>query len=437
MTFFYCSSTFYFTVLVDGYEELLRVVKRTIPIIYEYEVHYLRRFGIYWSLLHRRIYQKLVYIRFATVVLKCLVELKKKEEDDLFKRYLSFDVDFCKMDYLWEPVWDKLEEYNSSLKQLDRHYQVGFFSKSFELLQSDSLPIKQGIIPPHKWAAHENRELVWRNILQHIRKYLPDKIRSNFHFTEKCDKCSNDLDLHENICECVTCSIAGPKRFIKGNSEIKQCSKCVNITGYCELFPGKKLYDHIAKNHPKDETEQYYDCESDSLGSYHISWAIFKQIKSRRAYTFRTLDEKYFCYDCKEHTCWIARKIINNKITKNLSNYLIDNYIDIPIAPSEVAPMMTEIMLYISQLYDDPKCIDKEFEEDEILMYFWTIVVTLFAKCFKDEINNTGVNLSLFEIAGKDIRLKRNAILGDEDSILIRSLLYKMGTSCDSIFPTR
>lgn len=69
---------------------------------------------------------------------------------------------------------------------------------------------------------------------------------------------------------------------------------------------------------------------ADNTSLYHISWAIFKHLPDRVAYTWTTLEPKRFCIfqsePCKINACRVAINIIAMLYPLNLSKFLIKSY---------------------------------------------------------------------------------------------------------------
>ncbi|KAL1377676.1 hypothetical protein pipiens_016099 [Culex pipiens pipiens] len=69
---------------------------------------------------------------------------------------------------------------------------------------------------------------------------------------------------------------------------------------------------------------------ADNTSLYHISWAIFKHLPERVAYTWTTLEPKRFCIfqgePCKINACRVAINIIAMLYPLNLSKFLIKSY---------------------------------------------------------------------------------------------------------------
>lgn len=69
---------------------------------------------------------------------------------------------------------------------------------------------------------------------------------------------------------------------------------------------------------------------ADNTSLYHISWAIFKHLPERVAYTWTTLEPKRFCIfqgePCKINACRVAINIIAMLYPLNLSKFLIRTY---------------------------------------------------------------------------------------------------------------
>ncbi|XP_055617273.1 uncharacterized protein LOC129762771 isoform X2 [Toxorhynchites rutilus septentrionalis] len=419
------------TYILDGYDRLLHSSKELTPLLFELQRGHLHKFRLTWNLINKRMYERFVYFEVQKIIPDCIVKLKELLHEDDYKsivcRFIHFDNDMNAMTQTWCDAWCLLHEYHKTREDAARRKRIhsahlllltvreSEFNFDAEVLQRRERSIVE-------WLPVDDRCLVWQYALHNLKtKWI---VCTNPRLTApivniNCKKCNNTLAAHHVECICRTCMLAGGTCYVEPKKEL-YCAKCSffntldqhysDYVGSSSRKPSgeKSLKKHIngmivssqssssrstveialveppekgtgVGNSPaiatRDTTNSTSKLDVTKKSSnnnailYHISWAMFKHIPGRQAYTWTTLEPKRFCIfqaePCKMNACRIAINIIAMLYPLNLSKFLIKSYY--PLKDNERRRMVenwnTDVKQFMQKFCDD---INKRWRKEVV-----------------------------------------------------------------------
>ncbi|XP_058467636.1 uncharacterized protein LOC131440392 [Malaya genurostris] len=379
--------------ILDGYDKLCHSAKALSPLLFELQRGHLQQFSLTWCLINKRMYQRFVYLEVQKIIPECILKLKELLFDDEYKtmvyRFIQFDDEMNSTSQIWRDVWSLLHDYHKAKEDSARRKRI---SSAHSLLlavkQSEFNFIpeiqRQKERPIVEWLSLEDRNLVWQYVIHNLKiKWIAcTNPRLNASIENiQCRKCNFALATHYVACDCRTCLIAGGT-CLGISKEQLYCAKCSffkkldrDYLDYIGEFFNKPLSEKQFQERKQlngilspsqssssssstmeiavpeqTETDLQDDPSTgaprkdgstvttvspvvglvDNTSLYHISWAIFKHLPERVAYTWTTLEPKRFCIfqgePCKINACRVAINIIAMLYPLNLSKFLIKSY---------------------------------------------------------------------------------------------------------------
>ncbi|XP_023294195.2 uncharacterized protein LOC111677329 [Lucilia cuprina] len=499
--------------ILNGYDDLMRISEQVASYLFAFENDFLRKFSLTWKLLCQRLYQQHVHFHLADTMLACIITLKEEEltahHTDLIKRYIQFDDIMNYVEKRWTDVWIELNKFNLSEVERKRRKSLLDVYRIFDTVVQDAIGFSlQDSVDDNDFYDFrflKNRRLAWKNIMSYTKMKWPDGFfqpPNTLVIDDKCQTCNVSLDYHADYCKCITCSIAGGPLPPRRNADGK-CSKCLaheivekdvnfydsKILNVCASDDFQNLVSKTSNNGAKRKNtalqevgqELYstlasvgemlnvndYETSSETAStnnSYHISWAVFNHLNNRKRYPHATIEEEYFCRDCKLPSCLLAHKILANKISPSLSQDLVHYYQPMSMSREELRSILPNIMLYNRKLVASNNGLDLIDVHDLVVKIYWIFIISIYAIYFinyddndEDDGNdkdasavtgggnhddnvagNTGDNemqehtkrkasyLDILELVNNDIKVNVDKITGNKDDTKFLEFLDKV-----------
>ncbi|XP_058813321.1 uncharacterized protein LOC131677496 [Topomyia yanbarensis] len=379
--------------ILDGYDKLCRSAKALSPLLFELQQGHLQQFSLTWCLINKRMYQRFVYLEVQKIIPECILKLKELLFDDEYKtmvyRFIQFDDEMNSTSQIWRDVWSLLHDYHKAKEDSARRKRISSAHSLLLAVKESEFNFgpeiqRQKERPIVEWLSLEDRNLVWQYVVHNLKtKWIAcTNPRLNASIENiQCRKCNFALGTHYVTCDCRTCLIAGGT-CLGISKEQLYCAKCSffkkldrDYLDYIGEFFNKPLSEKQFQERKQlngmttssqssssssstteialpdaSETELQVDLSAgaarkdgsvvatvssvvgviDNTSLYHISWAIFKHLPERVAYTWPTLEPKRFCIfqgePCKINACRVAINIIAMLYPLNLSKFLIKSY---------------------------------------------------------------------------------------------------------------
>ncbi|XP_065371189.1 uncharacterized protein LOC135963317 isoform X2 [Calliphora vicina] len=483
--------------ILNGYDDLMRISEQVASYLFAFENDFLRKFSLTWKLLCQRLYQQHVHLHLADTMLACIITLKEEEltshHTDLIKRYIQFDDIMNYVEKRWTDVWIELNKFNLSEVERKRRKSLLDVYRIFDTVVQDAIGFSlQDSVDDNDFYDFrflKNRRLAWKNIMSYTKMKWPDGFfqpPNTLVVDDKCQTCNVSLEYHADYCKCITCSIAGGPLPPRRNADGK-CSKCLaheivekdvnfydsKILNVCASDDFQNLVSKTSSNCTKRKNTALQEVGQElystlaSVGEmlnvndydpsvektttsinniYHISWAVFNHLNNRKRYTHATIEEEYFCRDCKLPSCLLAHKILTNKISPSLSQDLVHYYQPMSMSREELRSILPNIMLYNRKLVASNNGLDLIDVHDLVVKIYWIFIISIYAIYFinyddDDDENyadnhdgNTGdldkkctfSYLDVLELANNDIKVNMDKVTGNKDDTKFLEFLDKV-----------
>uniref|UniRef100_A0A1B0C0V3 Uncharacterized protein n=1 Tax=Glossina palpalis gambiensis TaxID=67801 RepID=A0A1B0C0V3_9MUSC len=466
------------TYILNGYDEIMRISEKVATCLFAFENAFLRKFTLTWKLLCQRLYQQHVYLNLTDTMLACIITLKDEELTSrhaaLIKRYIHFDDTMNYVDKRWTDVWIELNKFNLTDLERERRKNSMDVFQIFDTVMQDSIAFalqdSAGESDFYNFASLKNRRLVWHRIMTYAKTKWPKGFfepPNTLVVEDKCKKCNLLLEYHSEGCKCITCSIAGgplpPRKDadgfchkcsaqnVLGEKEVNFYeSKILNIctnddflssvkTNNIETKPKNTAFSEVTREvdaipcDDKTPSDNKIDvCQPSSLtpsfNTYHIAWAVFSHLNNRKRYPYEIVEEAKFCINCKLAQCQLARKILNNEISLDLSRELIRFYQPLSMTREELRSILPNIMFYNRKMIASNNRFDVMDVHDYVVKIYWIYVISIYASYFPclDNIKKIPLNLQCLELYNNDIRVNVESLKGNKDDTKFIEFLDKI-----------
>ncbi|KAG4067279.1 hypothetical protein HA402_000270 [Bradysia odoriphaga] len=442
--------------ILDGYDKVCTASKALSPLLFELQKGHLQKFSLTWNLLNKRMYQRWVYMGVKELIPECILKLKTILDTEKYKamvyRFIKFDDEMTLLTFKWREIWSLANAYHMEDHDFERRRRMCSVHSILQSIKNTKFKIdfKQFEDPKQtsntvKWLTMDDRDTVWNYTVYFLRnKWVEcDEHRLYAEITKvQCLKCDFALATHYVDCPCRTCMLAGGPCFtqIKENSTQFFCTKCTvfekldreYLDCVTEFINTKSdeankkvrlVYQAKDANKPITFSIDNMIDPSDEWNrdhGYHLSWAVFKHLPTRRPYNTLNFSVEHFCSfqspPCNRNECRVATQIIAGLYPLNFSKFLVSAYQ--PLNEDERKELMNIQHLYFTYLIrklcnDNTKTVsqasvnDMIYDVDDTDYALLCDIGSAFAECY---LTDTKIPLeealdSCFSFDGLDIEL--------------------------------
>ncbi|XP_033244271.1 uncharacterized protein LOC108154167 isoform X3 [Drosophila miranda] len=449
------------TYILDGYSDLNCISQKISLSLFAFENDFLRKFKLSWVLLCQRLFQQHVFSPLGDTMLACILSLKEAapsvQTTALIKRYMLFDEHMHSIERRWTDIWIELNKFNLSDTEHDRRMGLLDVYNIFDKVVLDATSFSLPDISDDEFIDFQrivDRQLAWKNIMAFTKLKWPDGFYdppNKLVHEDLCKKCNSLLEHHHENCKCITCSIAGtPLR----PRQAGHCAKCTTL-GIVEKDP-KLMKSKILSTCTSDEAkhnaataastssaaqQQQRRCseladaavdeqpsgsgsgavfrrqsETDVLRTtYHIAWAVFQHLTTRKRYRHEAIEPQYFCGEnCRVSACQLARKILANQLSPPLTKYLLRCFQPLSFTREELRSTLPSLMFFNRKLAPSPAELHELKNQHYVYKTYWTFVLSIYANFFV-KFNSSSTDFRHLELLKGDLRLRLNSVVGDKD----------------------
>ncbi|XP_068152169.1 uncharacterized protein [Drosophila tropicalis] len=443
------------TYLLDGYSDLNCISQKISLSLFAFENDFLRKFKLSWVLLCQRLFQQHVFSPLGDTMLACILSLKETapstQSSALIKRFMLFDEHMHSIERRWTDIWIELNKFNLSPTEHDRRMGLLDVYNIFDKVVMDATSFSLPDISDDEFIDFQrivDRQLAWKNIMAFTKLKWPDGFYdppNRLVHEDVCKKCSSLLEHHVENCKCITCSIAGtPLRpRLAGH-----CSKCTTL-GIVEkdakLMKSKILStctsDEAKHNaasatataHQRSHTTEAVDEPNSGNGgtggtvfrrqettetlrtTYHIAWAVFQHLTTRKRYRHDTIESQFFCGEnCRVSACQLARKILANQLSPPLTKHLLRCFQPLSFTREELRSTLPSLMFFNRKLAPTPAELQELKNQHYVYKTYWTFVLSIYANFFV-KFNSSATDFKHLELVKGDLRLRLNSVVGDKE----------------------
>ncbi|BFF90686.1 uncharacterized protein DMAD_09170 [Drosophila madeirensis] len=448
------------TYILDGYSDLNCISQKISLSLFAFENDFLRKFKLSWVLLCQRLFQQHVFTPLGDTMLACILSLKEAapsgQTTALIKRYMLFDEHMHSIERRWTDIWIELNKFNLSDTEHDRRMGLLDVYNIFDKVVLDATSFSLPDISDDEFIDFQrivDRQLAWKNIMAFTKLKWPDGFYdppNKLVHEDLCKKCNSLLEHHHENCKCITCSIGGtPLRpRLAGH-----CAKCTTL-GIVEKDP-KLMKSKILSTCTSDEAKHNAataaaastslaaqqrrfnelppdtavdeqpsgsgavfrrQSETDVLRTtYHIAWAVFQHLTTRKRYRHEAIESQYFCGEnCRVSACQLARKILANQLSPPLTKYLLRCFQPLSFTREELRSTLPSLMFFNRKLAPSPAELQELKNQHYVYKTYWTFVLSIYANFFV-KFNSNSTDFKHLELLKGDLRLRLNSVVGDKD----------------------
>lgn len=284
--------------ILDGYETMTTIAKTLAPLVSEMSSH-LEKFSLDWTVMNQCMYYRFLYHDdIENQMAECILRLKDALEIEKYKsfvyRFLKFDEKMNRIGKTWEKALISLEKYRKSAQELLRSERISMVRTTFEKLHSidvnmsENCESKSLMASPLDWIVSSENDDFWLGVLGDVKQ-------------EQADRDAMTKSTANQTCKCWACLMA------EGSSIRKE--KC-----------SFNLDEGVTKSDQNDEEGQ----------TYHISWAVFKNLENRSKYPKSSLDPSVFCIfkhpACTNRECQVAFNLLIGYFPLEYTKFLLLHY---------------------------------------------------------------------------------------------------------------
>ncbi|KAH8264160.1 hypothetical protein KR038_003883 [Drosophila bunnanda] len=453
------------TYILDGYSDLNCISQKISLSLFAFENDFLRKFKLSWVLLCQRLFQQHVFTPLGDTMLLCILALKKaipsSQTTALIKRYMLFDEHMHSIERRWTDIWIELNKFNLSPSENERRSGLLDVYNIFDKVVLDATSFSLPDISDDEFIDFQrivDRQLAWKNIMAFTKLKWPDGFYdppNNLLHEDLCKKCNSLLEHHNENCKCITCSIAGtPMR----PRQAGHCAKCTTL-GIVEKDPNlmkskilsictsdeakhnaatastsSAAQQHLQRRSsdlPEDESasgsggghssgssvfRRQTETTNDSLRTtYHIAWAVFQHLTTRKRYRHDLIEAQFFCGEnCRVSACQLARKILSNQLSPPLTKYLLRCFQPLSFTREELRSTLPSLMFFNRKLAPSPAELQELRNQHYVYKTYWTFVLSIYANFFV-KFNSSSTDFGHLELQKGDLRLRLNSVVGDKD----------------------
>lgn len=149
--------------------------------------------------------------------------------------------------------------------------------------------------------------------------------------------------------------------------------------------------------------------------TYHIAWAVFQHLTTRKRYRFDSIEPQYFCGEnCRVSACQLARKILANELSPPLTKHLLRCFQPLSFSREELRSTLPSLMFFNRKLAPSPAELQELKNQHYVYKTYWTFVLSIYANFFV-KFNSTATDFKHLELLKGDLRLRQNSVVGDKD----------------------
>lgn len=149
--------------------------------------------------------------------------------------------------------------------------------------------------------------------------------------------------------------------------------------------------------------------------TYHIAWAVFQHLTTRKRYRHDTIEAQFFCGEnCRVSACQLARKILANQLSPPLTKYLLRCFQPLSFTREELRSTLPSLMFFNRKLAPSPSELQELRQQHYVYRTYWTFVLSIYANFFV-KFNASSTDFSALELLKGDLRLRMNSVMGDKE----------------------
>lgn len=149
--------------------------------------------------------------------------------------------------------------------------------------------------------------------------------------------------------------------------------------------------------------------------TYHIAWAVFQHLTTRKRYRFDSIEPQFFCGEnCRVSACQLARKILANELSPPLTKHLLRCFQPLSFSREELRSTLPSLMFFNRKLAPSPAELQELKNQHYVYKTYWTFVLSIYANFFV-KFNSTATDFKHLELLKGDLRLRQNSVVGDKD----------------------
>lgn len=149
--------------------------------------------------------------------------------------------------------------------------------------------------------------------------------------------------------------------------------------------------------------------------TYHVAWAVFQHLATRKRYRYDTVEPQYFCGEnCRVSACQLARKILANELSPPLTKHLLRCFQPLSFSREELRTTLPSLMFFNRKLAPSPAELQELKNQHYVYKTYWTFVLSIYANFFV-KFNSTATDFKHLELLKGDLRLRPNSVVGDKD----------------------
>lgn len=149
--------------------------------------------------------------------------------------------------------------------------------------------------------------------------------------------------------------------------------------------------------------------------TYHIAWAVFQHLTTRKRYRFDSIEPQFFCGEnCRVSACQLARKILANELSPPLTKHLLRCFQPLSFSREELRSTLPSLMFFNRKLAPSPAELQELKNQHYVYRTYWTFVLSIYANFFV-KFNSTATDFKHLELLKGDLRLRPNSVVGDKD----------------------
>lgn len=149
--------------------------------------------------------------------------------------------------------------------------------------------------------------------------------------------------------------------------------------------------------------------------TYHVAWAVFQHLATRKRYRYDSVEPQYFCGEnCRVSACQLARKILANELSPPLTKHLLRCFQPLSFSREELRTTLPSLMFFNRKLAPSPAELQELKNQHYVYKTYWTFVLSIYANFFV-KFNSTATDFKHLELLKGDLRLRPNSVVGDKD----------------------
>lgn len=149
--------------------------------------------------------------------------------------------------------------------------------------------------------------------------------------------------------------------------------------------------------------------------TYHVAWAVFQHLATRKRYRYDSVEPHYFCGEnCRVSACQLARKILANELSPPLTKHLLRCFQPLSFSREELRTTLPSLMFFNRKLAPSPAELQELKNQHYVYKTYWTFVLSIYANFFV-KFNSTATDFKHLELQKGDLRLRPNSVVGDKD----------------------